>query len=226
MAKTTTCNFCGKELTKGFFKGEDYCLSVGDYSFDCCKECYDHYKQTLKELGPDRLKIKLANYKYFSRTKLSTEQVLQMIQQYIAEAEEKHEAVFLPKRGEFYNFDEFGRFNVAEMQFGLMGESDKRKVLIKSLDSLTGAFTKDDVSCIQYRICGREETGLFHTAYMVELCFNTGFTYKPCYTRTAVEPSGIFNMKAKARKQVVAELALFKQRIGCTLPIQEVKKFR
>ena len=51
MAKTTTCAICGKEITKGLFKGEDRTLTVGDKFLTCCEDCYQNYKEDAKVDG-------------------------------------------------------------------------------------------------------------------------------------------------------------------------------
>ena len=69
MAKTTTCAFCGKELTTGFFKGTAIPLEFADCEFmDCCEQCLDRYDEIVgryKKL----FTVKLENYRKKNRRK-------------------------------------------------------------------------------------------------------------------------------------------------------------
>ena len=235
MAKLTKCELCGKEITKGLFKGEDQYLEIASFeNITCCDECYSKYKKLAKEMK-ENFTVKLANYKWATKRKPKGAELAELYLKYINEVISYTDATKneeITGFGGFYTYNDNGVFGWTERQIGFMGSDistkDKIKALDKNLRCEAFCFTKNDVSCIQYRLCERQELSLFKTAYSVEICLNRTkeLTFKPCYGKTVVIASGWFGLKKKARRQVVALLEEFKQNVGCNFPITEVKKFK
>lgn len=225
MAKFTNCRFCGKELKKGFFTGEDRLLELGDTYITCCKDCLERYEPYGKRFG-----IKVKNYSYLNRTELTEQTILQWFRQYLAEADAYATARGTEKPtkwGYFYQCNENGVFGLNEALVGTFnGTSDKVKMLENTFLPDTFLFTRDDISCIRFHLCEREEIDMYHTAYAVEICLNEGFTFRPAYCKTVIGKSGVFNMKDKVRQEVYQQLEQFRARIGSDLPIEEVRSFR
>lgn len=235
MAKTTTCAFCGKELTTGFFKGDDFDLYVGYDRATCCESCHEQYQGEAKRVEK-RLKIKLDNYKAATKTKkLSGEQLAQMLKTYLAE-----EAEQIARCGKIDTYTDLGYFVIDEQRkyFAIrefeLGSDITAGQMVKSLKKAeeTGDvwFSKDDITRMEYRTTFvGESLGLFATAYSFEIRLNDEkvITYKPCITRAAFVGKGLFphNQKKKAKQQCEGMLVLLKETIGADIPVKEVKKF-
>lgn len=235
MAKTTTCAFCGKELTTGFFKGDALDLYVGYDQATCCDSCYEQYKDEIKRVEK-RLKIKIANYKTATKNKkLTSQQVADMVKTYLAEEKEQ-----IARCGKIDTYTDLGYFVVNEENkcFAIrefeLGSDVTAGQMVKSLKKSeeTGDvwFSKDDVTRLEYRTTFvGESLGLFSSAYSFEIRLNDEkvITYKPCITKAAFIGKGLFphSQKKKAKDQCAGLLVLLKETIGADLPVVEVKKF-
>ena len=237
MAKTTQCQFCGKELTTGFFNGNATSVDVAPgVSITCCEACREEKKDVAK-INKERFGIKLANYKQAAKKKPSEAEIAAMYSRYEQEQVQHtvKSACDVPTRFTgFFWHNENGAFGVKEFQQGFMSSDVSAKSMVKSLKKANRVdfygFTKDDVTKLEFRQVGMgDPLGLFAIAYSFEIRLNDEkvVTYKPCITRTAVLGRGFlgFFCKKSARKQMHKMLETFKQVTGCTMPIVEVKKF-
>ena len=237
MAKTTKCQFCGKELTTGFFNGNATSIDVAPgVSVTCCESCREAKKEVAK-INKERFGVKLANYKHATKRKPSEAEVAAMYSRYERE-QVQHTAksacnVPTQMTGFFWH-DDNGTFGVKEFQQGFVNSDVSAKSMVKSLKKASRVdfygFSKDDITKLEYRQVGMgDPLGLFAIAYSFEIRLNDEkvVTYKPCITRTAVLGRGFlgFFCKKSARKQMHKMLETFKQVTGCTMPIVEVKKF-
>lgn len=238
MAKTTKCQFCGKELTTGFFNGDAASIDVASgVSITCCEACRAEKKEIVK-INRERFGVKLANYKSATKKKPSEAEIAAMYSRYESEqaqhtAKSAHE---IPTEftGFFWHNDN-GAFGVKEFQQGFLSSDVSAKSMVKSLKKASKpdfyGFTKDDITKLEFRQVGiGDPLGLFAIAYSYEIRLNDEkiLTYKPCITRTAVLGRGFlgFFCKKSGRKQMIKMLECFKQITGCNLPIVEVKKFK
>ncbi len=234
MAKTVNCAFCGKEITKGLF-GENNQLDIASLVYvDCCDECYKERKREAKILR-HRFALKLENYKWENRAKPRKEQILEMYKSYSHEcAVHILEKSSLAPTGvaEFFVYDGEGHFGWLERRVGFMGADISTEAKIETIKNSkydTFGFTKDDISCIEFRLCHGEFSGLFHKGYSVEICLNheKNLSFKPCYGKSVAIGGGFgFGYRKRARKQALKQLLAFKKLIGSDLEIREVKKFR
>lgn len=234
MAKTTTCSFCGKEIVKGIFKGDAELLQVTSADFiDCCPECYERYRMDAKA-SRERFETKLDNYKWQTKKRVDKAQLVSLFLQYVAESKAYTDRLGNVAIGgtDFYAYDEQGHFACTERRMDFGGNDVSAKDKVKALDKYAvidpPVFTKDDISCIRYRLSNSNTLGLFAMAYSVDICLNTtaDVTYRPTYIRSVVLVKGICGYKKKAHRQALELLDTFRQRIGSTLPIEEVRKFR
>lgn len=235
MAKITTCAFCGKELTKTFFGGTAEELTVADdASLTCCEECRRKYKTVAKQHRA-RFSVKLANYKWVNRAKPTPDQIAAMYRRYLAEYE-----TYKPRfadtscayRGWFFKINESGCFGLNEKKLGFLSSNisrdDKIKAYVKDgIDECP--FTRDDISCIEFRLTDGSFNGLFHQMYSLEIRLNKAeeLTYRPTFAITVVESKMcLLGFRRSARKEAIKLLEDFKAAIGSDLPIVEVKRFR
>lgn len=238
MAKTKFCQFCGKELTAGFFSGTATSVEVAPSVYvTCCEDCEKEKKGEAK-LNKERFGVKLANYKRSTKRKPSEAEIASMYRQYVTEQEEqivKHGANIPNTFTGFFWHNENGVFSVREFQQGFFSSDVSAKEMVKSLKKATATeafcFTKDDVTKLEFcRVGMGDPLGLFAIAYSYEIRLNDEkvMTYRPCITRTAVLGKGFLGLfcKKSAAKQVYKMLETFQQVTGCTLPIVEVKKFK
>ncbi len=235
MAKTLTCALCGKEITKKLFGGNAKALDIAEeITLPCCEECYEQQKVSAA-LHYLRFSTKLANYKWVNRTRPSAEQILAMYRQYIAEYEAhkaKSTGAASTYRGWFFESDDEGHFGISEQKLGFMASNITRDDKIAAFQSniITDfGFTRDDISCIEYRLTDGSFNGLFHQIYSLEICLNKDkdITYRPAYVITAVESRfALLGFRRSARKRALEYLEDFKARIGSDLPIKEVRRFR
>lgn len=236
MAKTVSCAFCNTELTKGFFGGTAEKLDLADsLSVHCCSACAKKYELSAA-LHYMRFSDKLANYKRLFKTRVSDEDALKMyltyLDEYAAHCEKTKDGTDACYRGWFFEVDAKGRFGVSERRLGFFSSDVTREDKIRSFQSdlITDCgFTKDDISCIEYRLSGGDFNGLFHKIYSLEIRFNKdkAVTYRPTIAISAVEGGGFaFGYRHFAKKHAEEYLEDFKKRIGSDLPIVMVSRFK
>lgn len=234
MAKTIKCKFCGKELTSGFFKGEEKYLDIaGIESLVCCEECYNKHYEDARRLGK-RFAIKVENYKKSTKKKVDEETLKKMFLTYVEE--EKEQIARCGKGSSYANAgyfacDDNGLFAVKEFELGL-DVSAKQMVKSGKKAEKVGEvrFSKDDITKLEYRTSSvGSSLGLFTTAHSFEVRFNDEkvLTYKPCITRMFFVGKGLFphNQRKNAKQQCAAALEILKKAIGSDIPVVEVKKF-
>ena len=237
MAKTTNCAFCGKELTKGFFKGNDMSLEVGSVIYvTCCEDCHDKYQENAKS-SRKRFAAKLNNYKRATKKKPSDKEIADMFKTYIEEEQQQ-----LKKSGNevvdivigCFCCNNNGFFAVRELEQGFgnsdVSAKDMLKTLNKADDVQSLPFDKNDITRIEFARVGIGDTlGLFKTVFSYEVRLNDQsiMTYKPCITRTAMIGQHFFPFlhKKSADKHMMEFLNSFKTIIGSDLPIVKVRKF-
>ena len=238
MAKTTTCCFCGKEVTKGFFKGTAENLNVGEFiSLTCCDECYAKYKVRMFESAGKHFETKVNNIKKTTKRKLSEKEIADMMLVYLQEEKAQQakaagqEATFI--KG-WYVYNEDGYFAVNEYEKGFLQSDISAKQMVKSLSStellvFNTMFTKEDITKIEFCCSGiGDPLGVFTVAYSFNIRLNdeSVMTYKPCVTRCAVLGTAFPGFwKRSAVKKMYKELENFKKMIGSDLPVVKVKKF-
>ncbi|MBR4942017.1 MAG: hypothetical protein IKZ19_08470 [Clostridia bacterium] len=89
MAKMINCEFCGKEMKKGFLgiTGDAETLTVGLLqSFTVCPECYEKYKDFVEQ-DNQRFGVKVDNMKVNHR-KISKEERVKLFEQYYEESKD------------------------------------------------------------------------------------------------------------------------------------------
>lgn len=234
MAKTTTCAFCGKELTTGFFKGDAFSVSVGSHTAVCCEHCHDQYSKDLTRIEK-RLKIKLNNYAAANRTrKLDSSFVADAIRRYLEEEKEQiarcgtiTDATDL---GYFVVDEEKGYFAIREFEFGRDATTGETLRNMKRAEEVGDVwFCKDDITHLEYAttLVGHS-VGLFATAYTFQIRLNNEkvVTYKPCITRATFLGKGLFphSQRKRAIEQCAAALTLLKDTIGAEIPVTSVKR--
>lgn len=236
MAKTVSCAFCNTELTKGFFGGTAEKIDLADsLSVHCCSACAKKYELS-SALHYTRFSDKLANYKYMFKERVSTEKAVEMYLGYLAEYEahkEKSKGISEAcYNGWFFDANKTGHFGVSERRLGFFASDVTRDDKIASFKNdviLDFGFTKDDITCIEYRLTGGDFNGLFRKIYSFEIRLNNEktVTYKPAVVISAVEGGGFaFGYRHFAEKHAVEYLLDFKKRIGSNLPIKKVSRFR
>ncbi len=240
MAKTTTCKFCNKELTKGFFNGNANSLEVAPLVYvTCCDECEKELRDVAKQES-ERFGVKLANLKRATKSKPTQEEIGKMYLKYLDEKDVHLSKPFVALPIEFEGFcciGAGGSFCVKEFEQGFINSDASAKLMVKSKEKaaeegtlLSRYFTKEDITRIEYRRVGiGDPLGLCNIAYSYEIRLNDekDVTYKPCITRAAVLGKGFlgFFCKKSAKRQIQAMLERFKEHIGSDLPIREVKSF-
>lgn len=233
MAKTVTCAFCGAPLTKGLIRGTARGLSIADgIVVHCCESCLESEKALAKLLRP-RFTAKLENCKWENGVKFTEAQIMQMYRNYAKECASYLEEGLVPsERAEFYSFDKNGRFGWMERKVGRSADDASHEGSLythKQEGCDTFGFTKDDISCIEFRLNRGERSGLFKRNYSVEICLNheDSVSFRPCYGITVVQGSGVmFGYRHSARKRADELLRQFKNHIGSELPVREVRNFR
>ena len=235
MAKTTICAFCGKEITTGFFSGEARDIAIADnVEVPCCEECYETEKKIAKAFKA-HFTTKLENYKWENRSKVSLAEAAKMYVKYKADMQEfleKNKGKEPQTAGSFYVCDDEGNFGWTERRQGFVNSDVSTKDKIKTLKTMgydVFGFTKEDISCIEYRLCDSQQLGLFQKAYSLVICLNheKEVSIKPCFSKTViVTKKMLFGYRKKAVREAEQMLETFKKRIGSDLEIKEVKKFR
>lgn len=235
MAKTVKCAICGKEITKGFFGGTATTLDIADNcNINVCADCHKKYELPAA-LNFVRFSAKLGNYKYLNRAKPTTDEVIRMFLKYLEE-KKQHNAKTSGKestyKGWFFESNYEGEFGVSERRLGFLASDISRDDKIRSFQSdiiTEFGFTKNDISCIEYRLKGGDFNGLFHKIYSLEIRLNKDkdITYKPTIVITAAEGGGFgLGYKHFANKHALEFLEDFKKKINSDLPIVKVRKFR
>lgn len=235
MAKVVNCPFCGEEVTKGIFSGDDCSLDVGTFKpITCCPKCYKKYKGGVKE-NKERFSVKFNTMKKANKTKYAEKVVADLYKTYVEEKEKqyaKHPNAEFKHLGAFFVFDDEGNFSVREYGKGLVNTDITAADMVRSsFDSVTTDchfFDKNDITKIEYakNHIGSFD-GLFHKIYSFAIRLNDEsiMTYKPCVTRTAAAGAGFgFGYQKSAEKKLIKQLEEFKQAIGSDLPIVKVKK--
>lgn len=234
MAKSTNCAFCGKEITKGFLKGDAEYLSFNlEIGVTCCPDCEKMYgKESVS--GHERFGAKIYNYKKARKIKLSEKEIAHMFLQYLRD-EEAQKAKYgneIPDgHYSFFSYNPNGCFCVREFQSGFVNSDVSAKDMIKSMEKSYNydsyMFDKNDITKIQYRRKSMgDPLGLFSVAYSYDIILNDEkeFSYKPCLTRTAMIGRGLPFMKGwSADKKIKKELELFKSLINSDLPIKKAR---
>ena len=233
MAKTTHCSICGKEITTGFFSGEDYTLTVGNENITCCHDCYEQYQPEAKRIRK-RFEVKLNNYKKATKQKLTEAKVLQMFLTYLAEEKEQISrcgSIDKSISGVYFKWDEKEYFAIREYDLGTEYSAKQMVKNSKKAEDVGDVwFSKDDITKLEYRttLVG-DSLGLFSTAFSFEIRLNDDkvLTYKPCISKMFFIGTGLFphNQRKKAREQCRIYLEALKRAIGSDLPVVEVKKF-
>ena len=236
MAKTTNCAFCGKELTKGLFKGNNVLLDCGTKLITCCEECYEHYK-TLEKTRKQRFGTKLTNLMNAKRIKkISDAEVAAMYRTYVQGEENqvlKWGAEIPCESVGIFLFSSNGCFSVREYATGFVNSDINAKDMLKSLKKSAKTdclfFDRNDITKIEYAKVGMGTFGgLFSKAYsfVIRLNDEKELTYKPAVTKTAMVGHGFgFGYRRSAEKKLVDQLEYFKKKIGSDLPIVKVNKF-
>ncbi len=243
MAKTVTCKFCGKELTKKFLGGDTYGYSIDpSYIVECCEECYDKYEMLLSKADKKRLTLKLDNYKYSTKDKLKDQQTIaDFINTYITEKQQlensREEYIAVDFKNNFYGIID-GKFYVEEFKLGWLDKSVSLNDMVKARDKsqsdiTTTYFTKDDISKIEYRIASTGPVSVFRPfthicSVDVRLNDEKNPGYRPAITRAVFVyyTFPIFLERRSAIKKADKILNEFKADIGSNLPVVRVKKFK
>lgn len=146
MAKIVNCPFCGQEVTKGIFSGDDCELDVGTFkALTCCPKCYKKYKGKVKE-NKERFLTKFENMKKATKSKYTENDIAKLYEIYVEEKAKqigKCGGQQLDKMGTFFTYNSNGFFNVCECGTGFgKGES--------SDSSNASCFDKNDITKIEY----------------------------------------------------------------------------
>ena len=236
MAKTTTCAFCGKEITKGLFSSDSQLLALGGFeTLDVCEDCKKHY-EVVESQVKNRFGPKLMNYMRTNKIKKNDQhEIAKLYDQYVrAEAENvlAYSSVEFKCFRDFYCHDQNGHFTVKEFANGILGKDigagQMVKTVEKSKKTNDGVFTKDDITKIEF---AKNSTGTFlgpfrqAFSFSIRLNDETEIQYNPCITRSVVIGYGfLFGYRRSAEKKLIKELEGFKKAIGSDLPIVKVKK--
>lgn len=233
MAKTTTCAFCGKEVTTGIFGGDAMTLTVDFHDAICCQDCYEQYRKDVNRIKK-RLKVKLENYVIATgNRKLDSKFVADVILRYLAEEKEQ-----IARCGTISNATDMGYYVVdREKGYFAMREFERGSDITtgQTVRNMKRAedvgevwFSKEDVTRMEYTTTlAGDILNLFSTAYTFEIRFNDekNITYKPCITRLTFVGKGFFphNQKQNAKDQCAAVLKNLKDIIGADVPVVYVK---
>ena len=235
MAKTTTCAFCGKEVTTGFLKGDAMILSVGFHEVICCPHCYNQYMMKVDRIKK-RLSVKLNNYAAATKTrKLESRFVANAIMLYLQEEAEQAARCGLIENYTdmiYYAVDsQRGYFAIREFEMGRDISTSQTVRNIKKAEDVGNVwFSKNDITRIEYATTFVGDVlDLFSTAYTFEIRLNDEkqITYKPCIARATFVGKGLFphNQKKNAKKKCEEMLLMLKEAIGADVPVVYVKRF-
>ena len=200
----------------------------------CCPKCFKKYKKKAKE-NEERFATKFENMKKATKAKYTEKDIAQAFMLYIEEKEKQYSKISNVETdylGDFFIYDEKGRFSVREFGKGFLNLDISADAMVKSndksLDTDCHFFDKNDITKIEY---AKNNSGAFadtfHKVYSFAIRLNDEsiMTYKPCVTRTAAVGSGfLFGFQKSAEKKLLEQLEDFKQAIGSDLPIVKVKK--
>lgn len=237
MAKLTNCALCGKEITAGFFSGNNQTLDMAGSvkGIICCEECYDRYKQAAKRVKK-RFSTKCETLSRARKVKLTQKELGQMFLQYLRE---EKQAADKCKGTEFeavmngFTFGSNGFFSVKEYGTGFIDQDINTNEILKSTerarkDTDCFYFDKNDITCIEYAKIGIGDfNGLFRKVYSFAIRLNDEkvMTYKPTITRALSFGGGfLFGYGRSAEKRLLRTLDEFKKQIGSDLPIVKVRK--
>lgn len=235
MAKKTNCAFCGKEITKGIFRGNDKLLDCGDSLITCCEDCYAEY-QVLEKSRKKRFSTKLNNLKNAKKIKkLPESEIARMYATYAREEEAQtiKSATEIPcEQIGIFLLSENGCFSVRESATGFVNEDINAKQMIKSMKKSQKTdclfFDKNDITRIEFaKVRSGTFVGLFAKAYSFAIRFNDEkeITYKPCIVKTAMLGRGFgFGYQKNAEAKLMDQLEFIKKKIGSDLPVVKVNK--
>lgn len=243
MAKTIKCEFCGKEITKGFlgFGGTAEYLDAG-IGFDCCEDCAKKYKGFFSR-DNGRFDIKRKNAGYLTSGVLSDEEEKQLLLSYYEEAmalrekiknsEKKNQSeqnfTYVNKAKNFWiNERTLGKFSPGkEFVADVEREDEEKKRGIKP-KAYPLCFSAEDITRLDYFVSDEEAIGPIKLIY-VDVILNDPavVSYKPSVIRlqTMLGSGSIFT--AKQRLEAAAEEAVLEWRelVGAThLTPSKIKK--
>lgn len=238
MAKSTPCAFCSKEVTTGFFKGEDKLITLSTSSFVCCPECYEKYNKYVPGIR-NRFVAKIENYEKSNKfglfKSIKDAEKKAFFMKYCEEAKEyeRREAnasEAMPNA--FYSADMNGNVWITEASMSHIDSIDSSKNQLKditrNLNDAVGPFNKSDISKLEFTIeKWGNNSSMFQViySYFVRLNDEKVITYKPCIAKGAALGGFQLGSKKRARKEIIASLERFKATLGLDLPIVERKKF-
>lgn len=234
MAIETNCIFCGKEIVKGFFKGESKRITFGAApALICCEDCFSKYDRGIENC---RFGTKYETLVKHSKKKYTEKEEAELYLRYIEEERQQLEKcggevpeIFLG----FAGYNTKGYFTVREFGQGFLNQDVGAKAMVKSLkkakqDTWCCCFDKNDITKLEYyQDGGSEVLNLTSQAFSFGIRLNdeSVMTYKPCITRMAVIGKGLFfGYKKSAEKEIIKQLQFFKEQIGSDLPIIKGKK--
>lgn len=233
MAKTVTCEFCGKELKTGFFSGDAYAISVGDLgSLNCCEHCLDTYQLSDKR-ERKRLEVKAANYKKTNRIRRISQQ--ELLQLYLSYWNQRNE--YQTRQNSLEPVEDCGYFHAGDGSFFVeefaLGSVSTTREMIRSIDKLGNtpvcSFSGQDITRLEYRLTSRlgTSTGFFKSAYIFEIRLNDPreLTYRPCISYFVSDGCALlpFRCRQKAEKKLVETLQILKGLSGTQAQITKVR---
>lgn len=233
MAKTKACQFCGKEITTGFFKGTERLLDIGSGNYiSCCEDCYNKYQEDANRVK-ERLGTKLENYNFSSDKVLGEGEKVRAFLHYLEEEKEyAAKEGYTPDSLGFFVLNDKGEFTASEYELNFSGSKKQfEKDLLHRLNSPNAWFNKDHIAKLEFCYAGNyyasTEFGQDVYAFQIRLNDEKEITYKPCVLRFAIATKGFTGgiRKQKAKEKCVEMLNELKNAIGSDLPVVEVKKF-
>ena len=233
MAKITNCEICGREMTSGFFTGENEYLDTGAEMLNCCPDCCAKYRISDKK-ERTRFAVKLENYKKANKIrKLSNAELAQLYLKYFREMQayqQERADIRLPNFLGFYRSNEEGWFFMQEANpKDISLDRQIYKAADRQGDPALCAFRGDEISLLEYRLVNSVlVTGSlfrFTGIYEVRLNDPREMTYKPCVTYVVSTGKAFFpfNQKKKAEMAVQAVLRLLKKETGTNAVIRKFK---
>ena len=231
MAKTKACQFCGKEITTGFFKGTERLLDLGSGKYiSCCEDCYNKYEEDANRVK-ERLGIKINNYDYSSKEALSDADKVKAFLHYLEEEKEyASKEGYTPDSLGFFVLNDKCEFTASEYEVNFSGSKKQlEKDLMHKMEYPNAWFNKDDITKLEYRYAGSyyasTEFGEDIYAFEVRLNDEKEITYKPCILRFAITAKGFTGgiRKEKAKAICAEMLGELKNAIGSDLSVVEVK---
>lgn len=246
MGRKTNCPFCGKEIDKGFlglFGTTEEMLELGEVSIFLCGDCEKKYHQFAKE-DNGRFGIKVDNIESTTKNDFKNEDLAKLFLEYYSQAQnytKNGRKESYATQYSFYDKSENGYFWPLESLISSISSPSKfasslvEKVNPKRSLKSPNAFTKDDISMIEYSIGAIEETKpdgfkKQHTA-IIEIKLNDykTMTYKPCFVRDIVnvDKKGMFSNKVElVNEEALKKIVEFRQHIGAEdIPITRVENF-